>query len=137
MSFDLECVAGSMAPLDRPTTMNTLMQLIPEIQQLGIMPGGPVAAAVGGIIAENLEMPEIRKAMKDEAVMKQEKTQKAEGLQQQNRDLNVAEATSKMNIDAANVGVKQNKLIVEAMKHLVPSGDAKLQGEKKDGDSRV
>lgn len=132
--FDLECVAGSMAPLDRPTIMNTLMQLVPELQQLGVMPGGPVAAEIGSTIAENLEMPGILKAMKEEAMVKQQQMQQNEALQQQNRDLNVAEATSKMNIDAANVSVKQNKLIVEAMKHLMPSGDAKLQGENNDGE---
>ena len=121
--FDIECIGGSMAPLDRPTTMNTLMQLIPEIQQLGVMPGGPVAAAIGSILSENLEMPEIARAMKQEAMMQDQKKQQAMQLQQENRDLNVAEATSKMNIDAANVGVKQNKLIVEAMKHLTPAAD--------------
>lgn len=124
--FDLDVVAGSMAPLDRPTMMNTLMQLIPELQQLGVMPGGPVAAAIGSILAENLEMPEINKAMKDEAIQKQKQMEKQDQLQAQNRDLNVAEATSKMNIDAANVAVKQNKLVVEAMKHVTPGGNQQV-----------
>lgn len=127
--FDLDVVAGSMAPLDRPTMMNTLIQLIPELQQLGVTPGGPVAAAIGTILAENLEMPEINKAMRDEAAMIQQNSQKQEELRQETRDLNVAEVTSKMNVNAANVGVKQNKLILDAMKHITPSADTKQTNE--------
>ena len=128
--FDLEVVAGSMAPLDRAITMTTLMQLIPELQQLGVMPGGPVAAAIGGILAEGLEMPEINKAMKEEADIKKQQMEKQDQEAQGMKDLNIAQATSKMTIEAANVGIKQNKLTIEALKHSTPSGDALVQSKK-------
>ncbi len=121
--FDLDVVAGSMAPLDRPTIMNTLMQLIPELQQLGVIPGGPVAAAIGSIIAENLEMPEINKAMQEEAMVKQQQMQAQQQQMEEAKQMQLAQATSKLNIDAANVGIKQNKLSLEAFKHITPSGD--------------
>lgn len=135
--FDLDVIAGSMTPLDRTTTLTTLMQLIPELQQFGIMPGGPVAGAIGGIIAENLEMPEIVTAMKAEGQAKQQMMAQQQQQAQQTQDLTVAEATSKMNVQAANVGIKQNKLIVDMLKHMTPSGDTKHivenQGDNENG----
>lgn len=146
--FDLEVVAGSTAPLDRLQTMDTLMNILPELQQLGVLPGGPVVGAIGSIIAENLEMPEIQRAMKAEAQLQEQNKQQQSQESQQAKDLAIAAQTSKINIDAANVGIKQNKLMVETAKHQMPSAADQLKamvemqkikkmGEKKDGDKGV
>ncbi len=128
--FDLDVAAGSMTPMDKQGQMSILMQLIPELQQLGVMPGGPVVGSIGALIAESLEMPEVTKAMKEEVALKQQMQKKQEEQSQQMGDMQLAQSTAEMNIDAANVGIKQNKLVLDAMKHLTPSADAKLQKDK-------
>ena len=73
--FDLDVVAGSTTPLDREQTMSILTGLLSELQGMGIRPGGPVVGAIGNIIAENLEMPELQKAIKDEAALNAKSSQ--------------------------------------------------------------
>lgn len=140
--FDLDVVAGSTAPLDKAASVKTLIELLPTLPELGVRPGGPVLGAFGSIIAENLEMPEITKAMKNEAAMNEQSKKEVEQQTKQQQDMMIAQETSDLNIKAANVGIKQNKLMLDAMKHTTPSADAKLEllkseREKKDGDKGV
>lgn len=134
--FDLEVVAGSTMPLDRTQTMQTINQIIPEFPALGVMPGGPVAQAIGSLLAENLEIPQLEKAMQDEAALKQQMQQRQQQQMQDQQALNVAETTGKLNIDAARVGVKQNALVIDAMKHLTTLQQQKEQGDKQDNGSK-
>ncbi len=127
--FDLVVVPGSTTPLDRQATLQTLMQLIPNLEKFGIRPGGPVAGAIGNIFAENLEMPEIMKAIVMEAQVNAESNQKLEEEQRTIQELQVAEKTSDMTIDAANAATKQNKVLADFMK-------IQKEGEK-DGDKGV
>lgn len=137
--FDLNVVPGSTTPLDRPATIQTLLQLLPNLEKFGVLPGGPVAGAIGNVIAENLEMPEVTKAIKAEAQlgaqMKEKQAEEAEGM----KALEVSKVTSKMTVDAANSATKQTKVQGEQIKtmltHQEKLAELKLkEGEKKDGD---
>lgn len=130
--FDLVVVPGSTTPLDRQATMQTLLQLIPEMQNLGVRPGGPVVGAVGSIVAENLEMPELMRAMKQEAQANQESQQKASEEQQAAQDLLVAEKTSKINVETTNAATKQNKVQSEFLTGMLKI-KADIEGNKNDG----
>lgn len=129
--FDLVVVPGSTTPLDRAATIRTLLQLVPQLQQFGLQPGGPVAGAIGSVFAENLEMPEITKAINEEAQMNIMMQQKQAEQQQQMLELQVGKQTSDMNIDATNAATKQSKAIAEFMKVLVEKDEDKQEkGEK-------
>jgi hypothetical protein len=134
--FDLVVVPGSTTPLDRPATMQTLLQLIPELQQFGIRPGGPVAGAIGGIIAENLEMPEINRALKAEAEANAKSQEKQAQDQQAAQGLMVSEKTSKINIDATNAATKQNKVLGDYIKTIIQADIAKEQLKKDKGEKK-
>ncbi len=112
--FDLEVVAGSTTPLDREQTMSTLVSLLPELPALGIQPGGPVAAAIGNILAENLDMPEVTRAIKEEAAMQQQRQQMAMQQQKQAQDMQAAQFAAETQLGAEKVGLDQNKTILKA-----------------------
>ena len=134
--FDLVVVPGSTTPLDRPATMQTLLKLIPELQQFGVRPGGPVAGAIGQIIAENLEMPEILRALKQEAEANAASQEKQAKDQQAMQDMMIAEKTAGINIDAQNAATKQNKVTGDFLKTVTQAKteEKKIKaGEKKDG----
>jgi hypothetical protein len=128
--FDLTVVPGSTTPLDRPATMQSLLKLIPELQQFGIRPGGPIAGAIGKIIAENLEMPEITKALKEEAQANAASDKKSSEEKQAMQDLAVAEKTSNINVDASNAATKQNKVLMEFVKTMILKEQAENEVEK-------
>lgn len=126
--FDLDVVAGSTTPLDREQTMQILTGLIPELQAMGVRPGGPVVGAIGNLISENLEMPEIQKAIVEEAKMNAEAQKAQQEQAEEQQAMMMAKETSKLNIDAGKLGVKQNQLLIDAMKHMTPD-EERIEGE--------
>lgn len=130
--FDLEVVAGSTTPLDREQTLNMIVSLIPELPNLGVMPGGPIVGALGKMLAENLDMPEVIRAMKDELQVRQQQQQQAAQQQQQQQDLMTGQFAAKTQLDAEKVGIKQNELLLEAQKQAYEQRNPdkkKVQGE--------
>lgn len=121
--FDLDVVAGSTAPLDKAETMNILTSMIPELPALGVTPGGPVAGAIGNMLAENLDMPELQAAIKLEGQMNQQRAEQAAKQAQDAQDMMIAEKTGKMQLDAEKVAIKQNDLLLKAVQHATQPGE--------------
>lgn len=113
--FDLECVAGSTVPLDKEVTMDVIMQLIPQLQGLGAQPGGPVAATIGNLIAENLDIPQLTAGIKAEGELQAQQRQAAAQQAQEQSEMLATESASKLQLDAEKVGIKQNELLLKSI----------------------
>jgi hypothetical protein len=125
--FDIECVAGSTAPLDRQNKMAQLISLLEYLPQLGAVPGGPVIGTIGRELAQELDMPSVVAAIEQEAQlqtqMKQEQQQQAEQAQQ----LQTAQQSAQMQLQAEDIANKQNQTVIDAIKVLKPDPIAKPQ----------
>lgn len=113
--FDFEVVAGSTAPMDKLNTIDTLLNVLQYAQSLGIAPGGPLSGAIGKMLAENLGIQEIKKAIDDEAAYQAQQRQQQAQQQQQMVDMQVAESAAKTQIDAEKVATKQNEALLKAV----------------------
>ena len=118
--FDIECVAGSTAPLDSEMKMQRLVEILGMLPQLGAIPGGPVMGVVGMGIAEELDMPEVVMAIKQELEMAQQRqAQQAEEAEEQKK-LMLADRAAEMQLEAEKVAVKQAEAMVKAMQMMKP-----------------
>lgn len=123
--FDVECVAGSTIPLDSNTRMQNFMEILSELPQLGVAPGGPVAATIGRLLAQELDMPELELAIEQEAQFQaQHAQQQQQQAQMQNSQL-AAQQGAEMELKAQKTAIDQNKLMVEAYKILAEIEQAK------------
>lgn len=118
--FDIEVVAGSTAPLDRQNKMAVLMQILEILPQLGAIPGGPVVGAIGRMLTDELEMPELITAMNQEIQMQAQMKQEAKQQQDQQMQLQAATETSKRTIDAEKVATKQSEVLLKAIDTMRP-----------------
>jgi hypothetical protein len=100
--FDVEVVAGSTLPLDSDNRMQRLMEILGELPQLGIMPGGPVIAAIGKGLAQELDMPDVELAIAAEQQVAQ---QRAAAAKQQQDTLTAAQTAK----DSAEIELKAQK----------------------------
>ena len=118
--FDIECVAGSTAPLDSEMKMQRLIEILGMLPQLGAMPGGPVMGIVGMGIAEELDMPEVVMAIKQELEMAQKQAAKAAEQAEEAKHLALADRAAEMQLEAEKVAVKQAEAMVKAMQMMKP-----------------
>lgn len=118
--FDYEVVAGSTAPLDKMNTIDTILQILQYAQPLGIAPGGPLTAALGKMLAEQLGIQEIKKAIDDEAVYQAQKQKEAAEQQQIMMNMEIAKDAAKTQIDAEKVATKQNEVLLQSLEMYGP-----------------
>jgi hypothetical protein len=114
--YDVEVVSGSSTPIDRSELMKTLIQLLEIAPTAGAMPGGPLIGAIGKLIVETIDVPELLLAFEQEQQaqdqMKQQQAQQAEEMKQ----LDMASKGADMQIDASNAATKQSKVLVDFLK---------------------
>lgn len=122
--FDLEIVAGSTAPLDKANTLDTILQIMQLMPQMGVMPGGPLYGAIGNIMAEQLGIEEIKEAIKQEAVFMDQQKQKLAQQQDDMQNMEVAKQSAKTQIDSEKVATKQSQVLLDAMKVFKPQDNS-------------
>ena len=74
--FDVEVRAGSTIPLSKENRLKILSQILSLGQNIGIMPGGPVAQEIGKVILRDLNVKEAEKAF----VQQQQQIQKMQSM---------------------------------------------------------
>lgn len=127
--FDIEVVAGSTAPLDRENKMAKVISLLEYLPALGAMPGGPVVGQIGLELAQELDMPAVLQAIKQEAQMQAENKEAEAQQAQQAAQMQTAQVAAQTQLQAEELANKQNKTVIDAMKVLQP---AELGKEKKE-----
>ena len=118
--FDIEVVAGSTAPLDKDNTMQTLLSLIEMFPAFGVQPGGPLAAAVGRMIVEMLQMPELERAIEEEAQYQAKLQEQQQQALEATTQMQVAEKAAKTQIEAEKVATKQSDLLLKSIEAFKP-----------------
>jgi hypothetical protein len=119
--YDLDVVAGSTTPLDRSQTLATLLEILQYGEQLGIAPGGPVAGAIGVMFSDQLDMPELKMAIKAEAIMKMQAQEEQKKEAEDAKEYAMTGNAARMQIDAENAATKQTKVLVDSLKLFVPN----------------
>lgn len=127
--FDIECVAGSTVPLDREQKMQQLLDILNLLPQLGVMPGGPVIATIGIDLAQELDMPEIEDAIKQEGEMAKKQAAKAEEDQKLQTQQIVAQESAKLQLQAEKTAAEQHKLLLETYRVLAEIKQAQRDSE--------
>ena len=125
--FDIECVAGSTVPLDREQTMQTIMQLFELLPTMGIT-RGPLPQALGKLLAENLNMPEVQMAVDAQIEFDIKQAEIAAKQMEEMKQFEIGTQTAKTQIEAEKVAVKQTKNVIEMTK-VVRENDKEIQGE--------
>lgn len=118
--FDIEVIPGSTAPMDKNTIVSMIIDALQYLPALGVTPGGPVTAAIGTIIADFFQLPELKDAMEQEGQLQaQMKAQQQQQMQDQ-QHMAVAQQTAKTQIDAEKVATKQNDTLVKVLQMSQP-----------------
>lgn len=134
--FDIDVVAGSTTPMDGDMKMQHLLDILDKLPALGAMPGGPVIAAIGLGIAEELDIPEVIEAIKKEGEMQAQQQAAAKAAQDEAMQLQVAEAATKHQLEAEKVATKQSETMVKAFAAMKPEkAEAPAAPEKDKGPS--
>jgi len=117
--FDVEPVAGSSIPIDRTTKLTLLDSILEKLPKMGVIPGGPMYAAVGRMIAEEVELPEILEAIKQEAQAQIKMKQAQQAQAEEMKQLQLSQVASETQLDAEDVARKQRAVDVEEMDVLL------------------
>lgn len=118
--FDVEVKSGSTVPLNRATKIQIVQEVAKLAPALGIIPGGPVAGALGRIMAEETDMPELTRALDMELEMQQQmKQDQAKQLEEQ-QQLQAANDASQIQIQAERIATQQQGNMLKTIVALQP-----------------
>jgi len=110
--FDVEIKPGENLELDRATKL----ELLPKIVQTAIpllQQGGPVAAAVGRLFAEELDWPELEAAINAEIQFRQQQQQQAQEQLQQQQQMQAAQFGAEKQLEAEKIQSKNTGDLVK------------------------
>jgi hypothetical protein len=105
--FNIEVKSGSTLPLNRENKMSLVEMLLPYAEPLGLMPGGPMAAAVAKFFFNEIDVPEFKMALEDEAQAQAQAKQAAAQQAQQQQELMAGQQAAEIQIKAENSATKQ------------------------------
>jgi len=128
--YDIEIVSGSMAPLDSQQRLKYATQLLELAPKAGAMPGGPVIGALGKILSEEIDMPEIIVAMEQEQQMAAQMKEQQAAQAQQMQDMEIAKETAKTSIGAENMATKQTKVQYDFMTDMLKLASEEKKAQK-------
>jgi hypothetical protein len=128
--FDIEVVAGSTAPLDSDMKMQRLLEILNLLPQLGAIPGGPVIATIGLGLAEELDMPEVVMAIKQEMQLAQQRQAQAEGDAKEAKQMEVANRSAELELEAQKVATKQAEAMIKALQVFKPEAPKAEKADK-------
>jgi len=112
--FDVDVVAGSTVPLNKGAVLEILQQIAPLTQQLGAVPGGPVAGAVASIFGDLLELPEIKIALEQEFRVQQQSKEQANEQAQEQQQLESANEAAQTQMQAERIQTQKEKNLYAA-----------------------
>lgn len=118
--FDVEVVPGSTAPLNKDTMLSMLLDILQLLPSLGIVPGGPVVGAIGRLLADMFQVPELKLAMEQEAELQAQLKSEQQAQAEQAMQLRVAETTANTQIEAEKIANKQNETLLKAIMAFKP-----------------
>lgn len=116
--FDFEVVAGSTKPLDQTQKLDLLQFIAEALPKLGAIPGGPVTTYLGLEIADEIDLPGLKRAIVEEQKMAKEQQQAQEKQQQEMVQLQMAQEGAELQIKAEREATKQGKLELEGIKTI-------------------
>lgn len=117
-AFDFEVVSGSMTPLNQDQKNQIVQFILQNREVLGLLPGGPVSQFLGNEIADDLDMPGLKKAIIEEQKMAQEQAAAAAEQQKKMQEMQVAQITAETQIKAEREATKQNQVMLQGMKTI-------------------
>lgn len=103
--FDIEIQPGSAIVLDREAKLEILPKIAELVPPL-IQAGGPVAAAVGKLFAEELDWPELEQAIEEETKQALQRKQQAEQEQKAQQQIAAAQFGAEKQLDAEKIQSK-------------------------------
>lgn len=115
---DVDVQAGSTAPLDRDNKLRQIIELLQYQPNLGFAPGGPVAGAIGKIIGEELDMPEILQAIEQEIKFQQDQQAAMAEQQAQAAQMQAAESAAEIQVKSEQVAAKQSQVQIDALRAI-------------------
>lgn len=118
--FDVEVVAGSTAPLDKDNTIQTVLGVLELLPKIGLPPGSPIYGALGNMLADNLQMPELERAIEEEGVRMMKMAEQQAKVAQEATELQVAKETADTQIKAEREATRQNDTLIKAIQALKP-----------------
>lgn len=118
--FDVEVVPGSTAPLNKDTMLSMMLDILQMLPTLGVTPGGPVVGAIGRLLADAFQVPELKMAMEQEAQLQAQLKEEQQKQQEEAMHLKVASESAKMQLEAEKVATKQNDTLLKAIQAFKP-----------------
>lgn len=116
--FDIEVVSGTSTPIDRGELTKTLLQLVELAPKAGALPGGPLVGAIGRLLIETMDLPEITLAFEAEQQAQDQQKQQQSQQMEETKQMTIAQKGADSQIEATNASTKQNKVLVEYLKAM-------------------
>ncbi len=117
--FDFEVVAGSTTPLDHSQIMQILDMMLATLQKAQIPPG-PIHKYIFEEIADELDMPGLKKAVLEQEQQLAAQQQAAQQAQEQQQQLMTGQAAAEMQIKAEREATKQMQVQLQAHQQFNP-----------------
>lgn len=116
--FDFEVVAGSTKPLDQAQKLDLLQFIAEALPKLGAVPGGPVTKYIGMEIADEIDLPGLKRAIVAEQELADQMQAAAQQKEAEMANLQIAQEGAELQIKAEREATKQSKLELEGLKTI-------------------
>lgn len=117
--FDFEVVAGSTTPLDHQQIMQILSTMLDTLQKAGIQPG-PIHKFIMEEIADELDMPGLKRAVLEQEQMMIKQQQDAQQQQDTMMHLQSGQAAAELQIKAEREATKQSQVVLQGIQQMNP-----------------
>ena len=117
--FDVEPVSGSSIPIDRENKLQLIDMLLEKLPKIGVVPGGPMYGVLGRMLADELNMPEFKQAIKREAQARAQMQKQQAAQQAELKRFEISKMASETQMDAEDVARKQRAVDVDELDVLL------------------
>lgn len=131
--FDFEVVAGSTTPLNQAQKLELLQFLLSNLQNFGVMPGGPVTQYLGTELADEIDLAGFKIAVKQEIEQAQEANKQRAEQEKAMAEMEVARESADLSIKAEREANKQAKTELEGVRLMHELRNPPKQEKKPNG----
>jgi len=120
--FDIDVKVGSTIPLDRENKIAIIQSLLESLPKLGINAQSPVVGALGQILVDELDMPEVSVAIEQHRQLMARQRQEAEARLQEAREIDAAKFGVESQLEADKIQGNQTGEILNALTAAINRG---------------
>ena len=127
--FDLDVKVGSTIPLNRENKILIIQDIIEKLPKLGVDAKSPVMGAIGKMLADELDLPELKVAIEQHGQMLIQQRQQQEEQLEEQRQLEATKFGVENQLEAEKIQSKERSDILDLITAQVNSAGGKNKKE--------